>query len=379
MGFKHLKTRKLMGTLVVLAFFLTVLFASQNIVAVSQGTTLTVYSTTEAITIDGEASESAWNSADVLTIPNVDSSGVNVTLKALTDGTYLYVYATWSDTTKDETRKGWSFNGTAWSNVGGNEDRISIAWNLGSTIVCGHNPGTNDTMLFDIWHWKAARTALAGWADDKYWDGSGRQSDAKTAGGYSDNSVVAQAGGPAAVTAALGNSTPVTAFSDEDRPYWDNGGSVISWTNGVNSTPIGDFVHGYKSIIPTGSRGDVITGSLHNGTAWEVEFKRALNTGNADDDVAFSAGNSIPFHVAVHNNSGGPSHFIAGGFTPITFQLSIPSVSTTTDTTTTTTTSTGPTTTDTTPPDPDMLILAAVAIGGVVVVILVIAVVRRGR
>lgn len=372
-----------MGTLGVLAFFLTVFFASQNIVAVSQGTTLTVNSTTEVITIDGEATESAWNSADVLIIPNVDGSGVDVTLKALTDGTYLYLYATWNDTTKDETRKGWSFNGTHWSNVGGNEDRISIAWNLGSSIVCGHNPGTNDTMLFDIWHWKAARTALAGWADDKYWDGSGRHSDAKTAGGYSDNSVVAQAGSPAAITTALGNSTPVTAFSDEDRPYWNNTGSPISWTNGANSTPVGDFIYGYKSVIPTGSRGDVIAGSRHNGTAWEVEFKRALDTGSADDDVAFSEGSSIPFHVAVHNNSGGSSHFIAGGFTPTTFQLSIPSVSTTTDTTTTdttttTTTPTSPTTTDTTPPDPGMLILAAVGVGGVIVVVLIIAVVKRG-
>ncbi len=381
MGFKHLKTRKLLGTLTVLAFFLTIFFASQNIVAVTQGTTLTVYSTTEVITIDGDATESAWSSADVVIIPDIDGSGVEVTLKALTDGTYIYVFATWNDTTKHDTRKGWSFNGTDWSNVGGNEDRITIAWGLGSAIVCGHNPGTNDTMLFDIWHWKAARTSHAGWTDDKFWDGSGRHGDAKTAGGYRDNSVVAQAGSPAAITSALGNSSPVAAFSDDDRPYWDISGNVIAWTNGANSTPVGDFIYGYNSTIPTGSRGDVITESIHNGTAWNVEFKRALDTGNAADDIAFSAGSTIPFHVAVHNNSGGANHFLAGGLTPTTFQLSIPAATTTgtttTTDTTTTTTDTGPTTTP--PPGLDPMTLAIAAAGGVVVVIVLVIFIRRGK
>ncbi|MHA2352203.1 MAG: ethylbenzene dehydrogenase-related protein [Candidatus Thorarchaeota archaeon] len=368
-----MKQRKLLSILAVLGFFITVLFASQSVIAVSDGITLMAVNTTDTITIDGELMESAWDDAEALIIPSIDGSGINVVLKALADDTNIYIFAAWNDTTMDNARKGWSYNGTHWENVGGNEDRIEFAWGLGSDIVCGHNPGTADAMLFDIWHWKAARTAVGSWADDKYWDGSGRHSDAKTAGGYSDNSVVAQADNSSAITTALGNSTIVAAFSDDDRPFWDNSGVEITWTSGVNSTPVGDFINGYKTVLPTGSRGDVVAESVHNGTAWNVEFKRALDTGNSDDDVAFDAGSSIPFFLAVHNNSGGSSHFKAGGADPTTFQLSVPSVSTPTTTTTPSTTPTSP------PPGFDQTLLIGAAIAGILVVLVIVVFVKRGR
>ncbi|MHA1963756.1 MAG: ethylbenzene dehydrogenase-related protein [Candidatus Thorarchaeota archaeon] len=368
-----MKTKKLFSSLVVLGFIVTVLFASQSVIALSDGITLMASETTDTITIDGETLESAWNDAEALIIPSIEGSGIDVVLKALADDTNIYVFAAWNDSTMDNTRKGWAYNGTHWENVGGNEDRIEFAWSLGADIVCGHNPATADSMLFDVWHWKASRTAVGGWADDKYWDGSGRQSDAKTAGGYSDNSVVAQADNASAITTALGNSTNVAAFSNADRPFWDNNGVEIVWTAGVNATPIGDFIKGYKSVLPTGSRGDVVAESVYNGTAWNVEFKRALDTGNVDDDIAFDAGSSTPFYVAVHNNSGDDNHYRAGGATPTTFQLSVPSVSTPTTTTTPSTTPTTP------PPGFDQTLLIGAAIVGILVVVVIIVFVKRGR
>lgn len=359
-----MKTKKLFSVLVVLAFFVTVLFASQNVVAQSDET-LTAINTTDTITIDGDNMESAWNNAEALIIPSIDGSGIDVVLKALSDDTYIYIFAAWNDSVMDNTRKGWSYNGTHWENVGGNEDRIEFAWSLGADMVCGHDPGTADAMLFDIWHWKASRTAVDGWTDDKYWDGSGRHSDAKTAGGYSDNSVVAQAENASVITTALGNSTTVVAFSDDDRPFWDNNGVEITWVGGVNSTSVSNFVNGYKTVVPTGSRGDVLSESVHNGTAWNVEFKRALDTGNTDDDLAFSAGSSVPFHLAVHNNSGDDLHYKAGGATPTTFQLSIPSVSTTT------------TTPSTTPTGLDQTLLIGAAVVGILVVAVIVVFVKR--
>ena len=376
MRYIHLKTRKLFGTLVAFLFIGTILFASQNVIALPDGITLVASETTDTITIDGEALESAWDDADTLLIPSIDGSGIDVVLKALSDDTNIYVFAAWNDSTMDNTRKGWSYNGTHWENVGGNEDRIEFAWSLGADMVCGHNPATADSMLFDVWHWKASRTAVGGWADDKYWDGAGRQSDAKTAGGYSDNSVVAQAADSSAITTALGNSTNVAAFSDDDRPFWDNSGIEITWTAGNNATPISDFINGYKTVLPTGSRGDVVAESVYNGTAWNVEFKRALDTGNADDDVAFDAGSSTPFYVAVHNNSGGPSHYKAGGFSSTTFQLSVPSVSTPTTTTTPPPTSTTPTTP---PAGIDQTLLIGAALVGILVVVVIVVFVKRGK
>jgi hypothetical protein len=369
----HLKTKKLFSVLVVLAFVVTIMFAAQNVTAQSDGITLTTSNTTDTITIDGEKLESAWDDAEALVIPSIDGSGIDVVLKALTDDTHVYIFAAWNDSTMDNTRKGWAYNGTHWENVGGNEDRIEFAWSLGADIVCGHNPGTADAMLFDIWHWKASRTAVSGWADDKYWDGAGRQADSKTAGGYSDNSVVAQAENSSVITAALGNSTTVAAFSDADRPFWDNSGAEITWVSGVNSTAVGDLIYGYKTVLPTGSRGDVVAESVHNGTAWNVEFKRALDTGNADEDIAFSAGSSTSFYLAVHNNSGDANHFKAGGFSSTTFQLSIPAASTPTTTTTTTTT----TTPSTTPTGLDQTLLIGAVVVGIVVLGIVVFIVKR--
>jgi len=168
----------------------------------------------------------------------------------------------------------------------------------------------------------------------------------------------------------LGNSTDVAAFSDDDRPFWDNSGVEITWTGGVNSTAVSNFVNGYKSVVPTGSRRDVLAQSVHNGTAWNVEFKRALDTGNTADDVAFSAGSSVPFYVAVHNNSGDASHYTAGGFTPSTFQLSIPAASTPTTTTT-------PTSPSTTPTGLEQTLIIGAAVVGLLVVGIIVAFIRR--
>ncbi len=358
-----MKTRKLYSILFVLGFCLTVLFAAQNIAAQST-TTLTASYTTDTITLDGDAAEAAWATAEALTATDVDGSGVDVSLKALSDGTYLYLYATWDDDTKSNTRKGWSYNGTSWSNVGGNEDRIAFIWGVDdASVICGHNPGTADTMLFDTWHWKASRTAGAGWVDDKYFDGSGRHSDAKTAGGYSDNSVVAQAENASAITAALGNVSAVSSFSDDDRPYWDNEGAVISWAGGVNATSVGDFINGYKTVAPTGSRGDVLAESVHDGDAWHVEFKRALDTGNSDDDVVFEEDTPMPFYLALFDNTGDDGHIKVGGNTPTTLSLNIPSPTTTTPTTA--------------PPADNLLLYAGIAAVGIIVVVAVVVLMKR--
>jgi hypothetical protein len=241
---------------------------------------------------------------------------------------------------------------------------MNFAWSIGGAdIVCGHNAGNSGgdtTKLFDIWHWKATRTGPDGWADDKFWDGTGRHADAKTAGGYSDNSVVAQAADSAAITAALGNATDVSAFSDDDRPFWDATGAEISWTAGVNATPLTDFISGYKTVSPTGSRGDVQTGHQYDGSSWHVEYKRALDTTN-DDDLAFAVGTTYTFYLSLHDNSGDEDHFKFGGAVPTAITLDLNAA-------------TGPTTAA--PLDTTLLLVVA---GGAVVVIVIAVIVVKKR
>jgi len=354
---KHYSVLMVLGMLSVLAF------AAGNVSA--QTASLTAYATTATITLDGDTAEAAWGDADSFSLTDVDGSGVDVTLKALHDSTHIYMYATWTDATESNTRKGWSYNGTTWTNLGGNEDRMNFAWSIGGAdIVCVHNAGNSGgdtTKLFDIWHWKAVRTAPGGWADDKFWDGTGRHSDAKTAGGYSDNSVVAQAADSAAITTALGNNSAVAAFSSDDRPFWDAAGAEITWTAGDNASALTDFISGYKTVSPTGSRGDVQTGSQYDGSSWHVEYKRALDTTN-DDDLSFAIGTTYTFYLSLHDNAGDEDHFISGGpSSPQAITLDVSAA-------------TGPTTAA--PLDTTLLLVVA---GGAVAVIVIAVIVLKKR
>ncbi|MHA2365751.1 MAG: ethylbenzene dehydrogenase-related protein [Candidatus Hodarchaeales archaeon] len=320
--------RKILSILLVTMFLVSTSMITQS---AAEDYMLTAEKIDESIMLDGVADEEAWENAVAVEDSDVDSSGNSIMVKAIHDETHIYVYAEWTDnsTTESNTRRAFDFNGTHWTNLRGSEDRMNFAWAVGDeAIVCGHNAGKSggDTMLFDIWHWKATRTGPAGWADDKNWDGSGRHSDAKTAGGYKDNSVVAQAVDAAAITAALGNTSDVSAHSSDDRPFWKADGTAITWTAGTTTDiTSATVIPGYLTEIPTGSRGDVLTGSKYASGTWSVEFKRELDTNNTDD-IMFEEGKTYTFYMSFHDNSGDASHFVVGG-SPQAYELEIASAS----------------------------------------------------
>ncbi|MHA1947310.1 MAG: ethylbenzene dehydrogenase-related protein [Candidatus Hodarchaeales archaeon] len=345
-----------LNKIVIIAAFLTIaiLMLSTNTARPNQDTTLTSYATTGDLTLDGDMSETVWDNADSVVITNIGSSGADVTVYSKQNGTHIFLFATWTDSTMDNIRKQWEFNGTDWENNGFNEDRITFFWSNSSiSPKCGHyvsSPNVTAGYQGDVWHWKATRTDPAGWADDKYFDGTGRHSDDKTSGGYKDNSVVAQmismGNTSGEITSVLNNNSAVSAFNAGDLPYWDASGNVITWVSGANTTVLTDIIGGQPTTLPTGSRGDVMVGSNHDGSTWSVEYVRKLDTGHSDDDVMFAVGNSYTFAVAVHNKSGDAAHFTAKELTltvssdaPTT--TTVPPTTTTEETTTTTTTDAG--------------------------------------
>jgi len=115
---------------------------------------------------------------------------------ALLDSGEISVTMSWADATRDDIRNQWNYNGSAWSQLANNEDRLSVIWDLAGdsfvssgtcTMMCHSSkmytePGTR----VDEWFWKAARTAPAGFSDDKFWDDgnlgtvSGRRNDPGT-------------------------------------------------------------------------------------------------------------------------------------------------------------------------------------------------------
>lgn len=284
---------------------------------VSGATTMTAWHTDNTITLDGDDSEADWAIADTLVLTNYGSGSrvdANITLKFLNDGTDLYFYAEWDDATENSNRKGWAWNATSstYNNLGGNEDRFSLAWaNSSTAMICGHGISgaypvdTPADMLFDVWHWKATRGAsAAGWADDKNWDSNGRNSDAKSSGGYTDNSVVAQAADKATITSLLGNSSAVSVFGAGDLPFWYDNGTEIAWVNGATTDNTPTSLLGYSVSQPVGSRGDVSTKGVYANGVWTLEGKRAL-VGDVADDITFEKGKSYDFWVAQMDNSGG--------------------------------------------------------------------------
>ncbi len=107
------------------------------------------------------------------------------------------ITAAWSDATRNDVRKQWSFDGAAWSRSSDNEDRITLIWDMqndgfattGTCAAMCHLPDKMYTNAgrVDAWHWKATRTGPAGFTDDQYWDDgdagtvSGRRVDPGTA------------------------------------------------------------------------------------------------------------------------------------------------------------------------------------------------------
>ena len=249
-----------------------------------------------------------------------------VTLRAVFTEDMIYILSIWPDDTMNTNRRAWTFDGTAWTQNRLNEDRISFMFNitgnrqfdaLGCAGAChaassdmpaymGFPPDSADAV--DMWHWKASRTAPAGWADDQ-WAGAyvaaeetGRANDARESGGYSDNRNEA---GDAPSFVYPEGATPGSPLLRSSAVAFDP----------TMSFPAGYTVPGYVISRPVGSRGDVASASIHmtdqDGRGWwYVVQARALNTGNPEDAV-FAPGGSYTFGVAVFNNGGDALHTVS--------------------------------------------------------------------
>ena len=100
----------------------------------------------------------------------------SVATKAVYTDQEIYFLFSWKDATRSVTKGAWTYDGQKWSNQKGNEDRISLLFEInriknyatkGCAVVC-HVPegapnakdgkfGTSSAAeKGDLWHWKAA-------------------------------------------------------------------------------------------------------------------------------------------------------------------------------------------------------------------------------
>jgi hypothetical protein len=258
-----------------------------------------------------DADSEVWERAEAFNITALAGflGNTNVEMHSVHDGEYIYIRARWADPTKSLNRN-WMWGEEGWEREFGNEDRISIAFNVNSEkfteegcdgfchVDKKHTEGPG--LKVDLWHWKAARGGPHGFCDDQVIVAledagdnkqknlpSGRMSDSGRSG-YANN---AADGGPARVWAE---------DADKDGPF-----------NQETSRPIPEGFEpeqGYR--VPReilrdseGSRGDIQSSGKWEDGYWTVVLKRKLDTGH-DDDAKFEPGSRVHFAVALFDDSG---------------------------------------------------------------------------
>ncbi|MDP6086527.1 MAG: ethylbenzene dehydrogenase-related protein [Nitrospinota bacterium] len=223
----------------------------------------------------------------------------------------IYFWVRWKD--KDQSlNRLYRFSGGQWKKVKGNEDRFAMLFDMtgnlpdfrrnGCSASC-HNGEYMATkspdQRADVWHWKAQRTNPMGYADDQLLtdivkenhETTGRVSDKKSAGSYSNN-FDKKLGRPM-LTARSGVAGPVLAKKD-----------AVQFTGGAKE---GMVLPREVLARPQGSRGDIDAGGVWKKGQWTLELRRKLHTGHPDD-VQFNPGKRYFFGIAVFNNGDGMEH-----------------------------------------------------------------------
>lgn len=187
--------------------------------------------------------------------------------------------------------------------------------------------------LADLWHWKRNRNVLSTSVDDGYCrDAEGKDGSADANGRKSDEGIKMYDDKPVFTDAVTGKTGPKWVKKGQSNYYWitaaelasgaaqtvtgvsDTG--VLTLSDGSTIDPNADLVSYSKGfgkkrfpsiMINEGGAGndfrsDTQVRAKHNGSGWQVEIKRKLNSGDPNDAV-FVPGEEITFGLAIFNNA----------------------------------------------------------------------------
>jgi hypothetical protein len=261
-----------------------------------------------------------WRSAPAVEVPaagagKFEGKKLAVQVKAAYTPDSVHLLFTWPDATQSVTKGTWEFDGKAWGKLKGDEDRLALLFEItrieqfatkGCAVACHVPPGKpasegkfgtkTDAEKGDLWHWKAARSAPYGVADDTWItavapDKTGRKND-KGAGGDVTNETKDK-------TRPLymqdpGKTAPVPGFLLKEDAIEIKDHAAFK---------AGDRITHRLPVRPEGSRGDIKAVSRYGSGGWTLLLSRKLNTGH-DDDVAFDPRREYNFGMAVFDDSG---------------------------------------------------------------------------
>ncbi|UCG12886.1 MAG: hypothetical protein JSU72_20870, partial [Deltaproteobacteria bacterium] len=262
-----------------------------------------------------------WNQAKAVQIrfegkEKFEGKKASVTTKAVHTGDSIYFLFKWKDPTLSVTKGAWKYDGEKWIHIKSNEDRISLLFEInrinkfatkGCAVVC-HVPegapnakdgkfGTSSAAeKGDLWHWKAARSDPAGFADDTWVTvisakKGGRKGDAGSGGDKKNRTE--------------DKSKPMYVLAP-GKQLGKHG--ILLAADAVEITDYSIFMPGdvITDRMPKkyqGSRGDIKAVSRYDGLGWTVMLYRKLDTDN-DDDVAFNTRKKYSFAMALFDDSG---------------------------------------------------------------------------
>jgi hypothetical protein len=236
----------------------------------------------KAPVIDGLAQDAVWNSVKPIVVAD-SASGKKILLRSVYTADQIYFLVQFPDSAENFLHKPWVWNATQKKYESGlnREDTFVFKWNMMDHDVNLSN-FSDDDYRADIWYWKANRTNLAGFADDK----------SQTLGAK-----------------PIKKSTELTSVSGKARHlgrYSDAGKAPYKELKEITEYQ-GDLVDRYPTATPEGSRADVHAKGLWGGGFRTVEFARALNTGH-DDDLQFepASGKAYLFGVSIFSLYGRP-------------------------------------------------------------------------
>jgi hypothetical protein len=265
--------------------------------------------------------DSVWQQVQTVQIPfegkeKFEGKKATVATKAVYTKDHIYFLFKWDDPTLSVTKGAWKYEGNQWTHIKSNEDRISLLFEInrinkfatkGCTVVCHVSKGAPNAKdgkfgtssaaeKGDLWHWKAARSDPAGFADDTWVTvisekKGGRKSDAGEGGDMKNMTE--------------DKSKPMYMLAPGKQPAKHG---VILATDVAPITDYSKFKQGdvitYRiPKIPAGSRADIKALSSYGGGGWAVMLSRKLDTGN-EDDVAFNPRKKYSFAMALFDDSG---------------------------------------------------------------------------
>ncbi len=251
--------------------------------------------------------------------PVVGTNGT-VTTRALYSDDHLFFLFKWKDPTQSTTKQSWMFNGQKWIHLKGNEDRIALLFEItrinkfatrGCAITC-HSPADvprkdwkfatkTDDEKGDLWHWKAARSAPYGYADDAWLTIAGNPT-----GSYRETGRIKDVGAGGDIkNQTQDGSKP---FYMQDPKVTPSAPGFLLMEEAVKITDYsifktGDIIPYRLPVKPSGSRFDVKATSRYEDGNWMLMLSRQLNTGH-EDDVVFNPKKRYSFALAVFDDSG---------------------------------------------------------------------------